>query len=175
MAKAPPIDGRKFLELTKNFGKASRDMSALGFAQTATEIVEFGHHIGLCWLKLALRHLADAKASQKQKGTRRAVFSRSYYAVYNASKAVRYVAYGTVSLFGEDHQKAGDLPDDFPNVANWAVDITRLREHRQKADYDGWEATTKEFSLTSKKCLELAKSFIGDATSYLDSKYGIKL
>src|SRR5258708_21980784 len=126
MTKAPPIDERKFLELTKNFGKVSRDMGTLGFSQAAADVVEFGHHIGLCWLKLAHRHLADAKASQKQKGTRRAVFSRSYYAVYNASKAVRYVTHGSVSLFGEDHQKAGDLPDDFPNVANWAVDIIRL-------------------------------------------------
>jgi uncharacterized protein (UPF0332 family) len=175
MVKAPPVDERKFLELTKNFGKVSRDMGALGFNETAADLVDFGHHVGLCWLKLAQRHLADAKASQKQKGTRRAVFSRSYYAVYNASKAVRYVTNGSVSLFGEDHQKAGDLPDDFPNVANWAVDITRLREHRQKADYDGWEATAKEFSLTSTKCLSLAKSFIADAASYLESKYGIGL
>lgn len=175
MAKPPPIDERRFLELTKNFSKVSRDMHTLGFAQTCADITDFGHHVGLCWLKLATRHLADAKASYKQKGTRRAVFSRAYYAVYNASKAVRYVTTGFVSLHGDDHQKAGDLPDDFPDVENWALDINRLREHRQKADYDGWEATPKEFSLTATKSLELATAFVSEAKQYLDGKYGIKL
>ena len=175
MAKPPPIDERKFLELAKNFSKTSRDMNTLGFTQACADITEFGHHVGLCWLRLAVRHLADAKASHKQRGTRRAVFSRAYYAVYNASKAVRYVTNGSVSLHGDDHQKAGDLPDDFPSVVNWAVDINRLREHRQKADYDGWGITPKEFSLTSTKSLQLAESFVSEAKQYLDSKYGIRL
>jgi uncharacterized protein (UPF0332 family) len=175
MPKIPPIDERQFLELTKNFSKVSRDMSTLGFAQTSVDIRDFGHHIGLCWLKLAIRHLADAKACQKQRGTRRAVFSRAYYAVYNASKAVRYVTHGSVSLRGDDHQKAVELPDDFPDVQNWAVDINRMREHRQKADYDGWEATPKEFALTTTKSLELATAFVAEAREYLDDKYGIKI
>ncbi len=106
MTKNPPVDERKFLELTKNFGKVSKDMGVLGFAQTSSDITEFGHHVGLCWLKLAIQHLADAKASKKQKGARRAVLSRSYYAVYNASKAIRYIVNGSVSLRGDDHQKA---------------------------------------------------------------------
>jgi hypothetical protein len=175
MVKAPPVDERKFLELTKNFSKVSKDIDSLGFVQASSDIVEFGHHVGLCWLRLAIRHLADAKVSQKQRGTRRAVFSRAYYAVYNASKAVRFVVNGAVSLRGDDHQKAADLPDDFPNVDNWVVDINRLREHRLMADYDGWQATPTEFSLTSRKSLELANSFIGEATRYLANKYGISL
>jgi HEPN domain len=174
MAKSPPIDERKFLELTKNFSKTSKDMSALGFSQTSVDITDFGYHIGLCWLKLAIRHLADARASQKKR-SRRAVLSRSYYAVYNASKAVRYIVNGSVSLRGDDHQKAVELPDDFPNVQNWAVDINRLREHRLIADYDGWAATPTELSLTSKKSLELAQSFIVEAKQYLENKYGISL
>ncbi|WP_213772784.1 HEPN domain-containing protein [Bradyrhizobium sp. dw_78] len=175
MVKAPPIDERRFLELTRNFSKVSNDMNALGFSQTSADLTEFGHHVGLCWLKLAIRHLADASASQKKKGSRRAVFSRSYYAVYNASKAVRYVVNGTVSLRGDDHQKAVELPDDFPNVDNWSVDISRLREHRLMADYDGWEATASEFSLTSKQSLSLARSFIAEARKYLENKYGIRI
>ena len=175
MVKVPPIDERRFLELTKNFSKVSRDMGTLGFAQTSADLIEFGQHVGLCWLKLAVRHLADAKASQKQRGSRRAVLSRSYYAVYNASKAIRYVVQGAVSLRGDDHQKAVDLPDDFPNVNSWVVDINRLREHRLMADYDGWNATPTEFSLTSKRSLELAASFIEEAKRYLEIKYGISL
>jgi hypothetical protein len=132
MPQAPPVDERKFVELTKNFKSVSESMRALGFPQTAADITAFGHHVGACWLRLALRHLADARASYRHRGTRRAVFSRSYYAAYNASKAVRYIEQGSVSLFGDDHKKAGDLPDDFPNVASWTVDINRLREYRQK-------------------------------------------
>jgi len=81
---------------------------------------------------------------------------------------------GAVSLKGDDHQRASDLPDDFPDVAKWASAITDLYEHRLRADYDNWTSTRAELSLTPAATVVLAEEFIAKALSYLEGKYGIK-
>ena len=39
----------------------------------------------------------------------RVTYSRSYYAAYNASKSIRYIVNGSVSLAGDDHKKAPEI------------------------------------------------------------------
>jgi hypothetical protein len=116
----------------------------------------------------------DAKAAVSS-NCDRAAYSRSYYAIYNASKSVRYIVTGSVSLTGDDHKKAPDLPDDFPEVEKWAAEIIRLREHRLRADYDNWEVTGSEHSLLATDVVGLAEQFLSEAKQYLETKFGIEL
>ena len=126
------------------------------------------------WFNLAHRHCTDASALDAVKHPR-SVYSRAYYAAYSASKAVRYIVNGEVSLRGDDHKRIADLPDDFPNVAAWVSSLPRLYEHRLRADYDNWTNTLAENELSPDDCLLAAKNFIAEAQQYLDSKYGITL
>lgn len=174
MAKVPPIDERNFLKLTQNHSEFQRKIQVLGHEKVASDVTEFAYHVGQCWLQLACEHLQDAKAAMAS-NLDRSAYSRSYYAVYNASKSIRYTVNGSVSLKGDDHQKASDLPDDFPEVDKWALDITSLREHRLRADYDNWGATASEHSLSAKDVVDLAEQFLSEAKQYLEAKFGIKL
>src|SRR6185369_5760440 len=76
--------------------------------------------VAKCWMKLAVSHLKEAKEACTLR-CRRSFYSRGYYAVYNASKAVRYLVFGTVSAKGDDHQQVSSLPDDFPEVDKWGA------------------------------------------------------
>jgi uncharacterized protein (UPF0332 family) len=119
-----------------------------------------------------LEHLEDARQSLAANRAR-ATFSRSYYAAYNASKAVRYIVNGLVSLKGDDHPKASsDLPDDFPNVDRWSEVVTNLYEHRLRADYDNWDTTAAEHILTAAASFSLASEFVHRCRLYLSAKLG---
>lgn len=172
MAKPPVVDEREFLKLTRNHGEFSQKLKTLGHSAAASDLVENAHYVGLCWFWLADEHLKDGKISAGA-GSDRAVYSRSYYAAYNASKSVRYVVAGAVSLAGDDHKDASKLPDDFPDLAKWADAITRLREHRLIADYDNWTSTKSEFSMTSTEAIQLAEAFVAEAKVYLHTKFGL--
>ena len=115
MAKVPPIEEREFLKLTQNHSEFRHKIQVLGHEKVASDVTEFAHHVGLCWLQLACEHMEDAKTAMASSRDRSA-YSRSYYAAYNASKSIRYIANGSVSLTGDDHKKASHLPDDFPEV-----------------------------------------------------------
>ena len=173
MAKVPPIDERNFLKLTQNHSEFHHKIHVLGHEKAASDVTEFAYHVGQCWLQLACEHLQDAKAAMAS-SLARSAYSRSYYAVYNASKSIRYIVNGSVSLKGDDHQKASDLPDDFPEVDKWALDITSLREHRVRADYDNWGATGSEHLLAVAETVQLAENFLSDAKQYLEFKCRIK-
>jgi hypothetical protein len=123
-------------------------------------------------MELGQEHLVDAYAAL-QAGRNRAAFSRSYYAAYNASKCIRYIASGVVSLNGDDHRKASELPDDFPSVDRWSAVIPRLLEHREFADYDNWRFTASQHSLSSQQAYELAAEFLDVAKRYLHQKFGV--
>lgn len=172
MAKPPVVDEREFLKLTRNHGEFSQKLRSLGHSAAAADLVENAHYVGLSWFRLADEHLADGKIAASA-GSDRAAYSRSYYAAYNASKSVRYIVTGGVSLAGDDHKEASNLPDDFPDVARWADAVTRLREHRLRADYENWTSTRSEFSMTSKEAIQLAEEFMADAKAYLQTKFGI--
>lgn len=124
------------------------------------------------WIKLGDEHMADALAAQVA-GRTRAAYSRAYYAAYNASKAVRYHVNGIVSLRGDDHQAAAELPDDFPDVDQWSKFIAGLYEHRLRADYDNWSNTASEHTLPPSDCITSAQRFLTECRQYLLQKFGV--
>lgn len=174
MVKAPPLEELDFIKLTQNHGKFCAALRVLGYKSTSQGIAEFAHHVGLCWLQLAIEHLQDAKAARSS-GCNRSTYSRSYYAVYNASKAVRFLVTGSVSLNADDHKKASELPDDFPDVEKWANVIIGLYEHRLRADYDNWSSTASQHSMRIEEAVDLAEQFTNAAKQYLEGKLGITL
>jgi hypothetical protein len=174
MAKPPTVDEKEFLKITRNHGEFSRTLRLLGLPDASTQVVENAQHVALRWFYLAIEHIVDAKAAEGN-GLLRASYSRSYYAAYNASKSIRYICTGSVTLTGDDHKNASDLPDDFPDVEKWTAAINNLREHRLKADYDNWASTAAELSLTPQQAVHLADAFTSEAAKYLETKYGIIL
>jgi uncharacterized protein (UPF0332 family) len=172
MAKAPPVHELEFLKHVPNHAEFLRKLATLGVS--APDVTLYAFHVGQCWFRLAEEHLQDCRLAESA-GTRRAVFSRAYYAVYNASKAVRYIVVGAVSLKGDDHQRAHDLPNDFPDVDQWSLQITRLYENRLRADYDNWNSTSSEFSMSPADALSCADTFVTMTKTYLNTKFGIAL
>lgn len=124
------------------------------------------------WFQLARQH-ADELAKLDPAQLPRAVYSRSYYAAYNASKAVRYMSRGIVSLRGDDHRAVSELPDSFPNVAHWARSLQLLYEHRLRADYDNWTQTSSEHILKPEECVKLAQDFLVASEKFLDDEYKV--
>ena len=172
MAKAPPIHEREFLKLVPNHAESVRKLATLGVP--IPDVTQYALHVGSCWIRLAEEHLQDCRLAERA-GSRRAAFSRAYYAVYNASKGVRYIVVGAVSLKGDDHHKAQDLPNDFPDVDQWSLRITRLYENRLRADYDNWNSTGSEFSMATSEALSFADKFVPTTKTYLNAKFGIAI
>jgi hypothetical protein len=172
VVREPSVTELEFISLTVNHGQFSEKLRQLGLPTAADGIQKNAFHVGLRWMKLAEEHLDDAAASLAA-GRKRSTFSRSYYAAYNASKAVRYIVLGAVSLKGDDHHKASDLPNDFPSGDRWAQMVPKLYEHRLFSDYDNWRSTESEHSLTPAEAYELAGEFLVAAKSYLQAKFGI--
>lgn len=172
MHRPPPVHEKEFLNLTGNHGQLCAKLRALSTPDQT--IHEYAQHVATCWYELAGEHLREAAASLKA-GSTRAAFSRSYYAAYNASKAVRYMVNGVVSLKGDDHRQASELPTDFPSAAMRGTEMTRLYENRLRADYDNWVTTTSEYTLTAQDALSLATDFVQEVRTYLNAKYGMTL
>jgi uncharacterized protein (UPF0332 family) len=172
MAKAPPVHELEFLKHVPNYAELQRKLATLGIS--VPDVALYALHVGQCWIRLAEEHLDDCRLAEIA-GARRAAFSRAYYAAYNASKAVRYTVAGAVSLKGDDHQKAHDLPNDFPDVDQWSLRITRLYENRLRADYDNWNSTDAEYSMTTAEALSFADVFVSMAKTYLNTKFGTAL
>ena len=170
-----PKDERLFLKGIKNhaaFRKQLADLSiSSDFALFDQKVVDVVN----CWYTLAKEHLTEARTALASRSAR-SVYSRSYYAAYNASKAIRYIVYGEVSLRGDDHTKAAsELPDDFPGVDKWASIIATLYEHRLRADYDNWTDTSGEHTFSPRDCIDHAEHFVNDCALYAKSKFGQSL
>lgn len=173
MRKALPIHEREFLRISANHREFARKLAALGFQ--SGDFDGFATQVCEAWFRLGEAHLAEARVLLKV-GVHRAALSRAYYAAYNASKAARYLAQGLVSLKGDDHGKAStELPDDFPDLANWARRMTTLYENRLRADYDNWSSTSAEFTLTPEVAFREAEGFVEEVRRYLNTKYGVQL
>jgi hypothetical protein len=132
---APSVEELRFIEITENHGEFCASLRSLGHNAAAESVEKNAVHVGFCWLRLGMEHLDEARAALVAI-KRRSTYSRSYYAAYNVSKAVRYIVNGEVSLKGDDHHSASDLPGDFPDGDRWSTVITTLYEHRLMADYD---------------------------------------
>jgi uncharacterized protein (UPF0332 family) len=172
LVREPSVTELEFMSITVNHGHFAEKLRQLNQPDAAKDVQKNAFFVGLRWLALAHEHLADAEVAL-QAGRNRMTFSRSYYAAYNASKAIRYIVSGAVSLKGDDHHKASDLPNDFPSVDKWAEMIPKLYEHRLFSDYDNWLATQSAHSLTAQQAFELAKEFLSATKSYLHDKFGI--
>jgi len=83
------------------------------------------------------------------------------------------MAFGTVSLKGDDHRKAPDLPSDFPDAATWSDALTRLYENRLRADYDNWIGTERNFSEKPDQAVQSARRFLRTTRTYLNGRFGI--
>jgi len=167
-------DERKALELLKNHAELKSKLTSLTMSGDLPILDAHVHAIARKWFELARLHYADAAAADVRKNPR-AVYSRSYYAAYNASKAVRYVVQGIVSLKGDDHKKVADLPSSFPDVDSWAAKLPALYEHRLRADYDNWSDTPTENVLSPKECLDTSAMFLKVAGQFLLEKYELKV
>lgn len=164
-------DERRTLELLKNHGEFKATLILLSMKGDLPLLESYVHAVARRWFELAKEHYADA-SNTNSRTSPRAVYSRAYYAVYNASKSVRYIARGQVSLKGDDHRKVADLPDNFPNVDSWAAKLQILYEHRLRADYDNCSGTTTENMLSAAQCVEDAGDFLEIAAQFLQSEYG---
>jgi uncharacterized protein (UPF0332 family) len=168
----PPLTEIDFLAMMGNHGQFREKLRSLGQSSAAAVIEKHSVYVGLCWFRLALEHLEDAGHAIGA-GRTRSAFSRSYYAAYNASKSVRYIVDGAVSLKADDHHKASSgLPDDFPDVDRWSEEVTKLYEHRLRADYDNWASTATDQSLSADHAFKLAKEFVDRCRAYLSQRLG---
>lgn len=174
MATKLPIAELEFLQTVGNHRDFRNRLLKLGLAAADGQVEQFARQVGSRWLMLAQHHLRDAKRSLKSK-SRRAVYSRSYYAAYNASKSVRYIATGFVSLKADDHQKASELPGDFPDPVNWGAKITKLYEQRLRSDYDNWEGMRGRFTMRTDECVKTAGQFFRICKKYLRDKHGLTI
>ena len=172
--RAPPVSELEFLGLTGNHGEFNKTLLLLGQTAASGDLKTYICHVGLCWMRLALEHRDDAQSALSMNRSR-STFSRSYYAAYNASKAVRYIVFGGVSLKGDDHHKASDLPDDFPNVDSWSAVIVTLYEHRLLADYDNWMETASKCTLSPEQAFNLANEFVNRSRAYLSIRLGVQI
>ena len=167
-------DERRTLELLKNHGEFRATLISLTMNSDLLLLESHVHAVARRWFELAKEHYADASNANPSTSPR-AAYSRAYYSVYNASKSVRYIVRGQVSLKGDDHRKVADLPNNFPDVDAWAAKLQVLYEHRLRADYDNWSDTTSENILSAAQCVKDAGDFLGIAAQFLQSEYGFNI
>jgi len=172
MASArPPVHELQFLKLTANHLEFDRKLTELHLPNPA--LGQHAEYIGAAWFHLGDEHLAEVRSLLRLKSVPvRAIYSRSYYAAYNASKGIRYLTAGFVSLKGDDHGKAAELPGDFPDKEKWAKLISTLYENRLRADYDNWTTTQADFSESPNDAAKAAQDFIKIARNYINAKLG---
>lgn len=167
-------DERRALELLKNHAEFKATLVSLTMNADLPILESQVHAVARKWFELARVHYLDASAADAELNPR-SVYSRTYYAAYNASKAVRYVVQGFVSLRGDDHKKVADLPGGFPDVDSWVSKLPLLYEHRLRADYDNWSDTASENVLAPADCLAIAADFLKAAEQFLLEGYGLKV
>ena len=167
-------DERRTLDSVKNHGEFRAALLTLAMNADLGVLDLHVHAVAKKWFLLAREHQAEASAADPITSPRM-VYSRAYYAAYNASKAVRYVVRGQVSLRGDDHRKVADLPDRFPDVEAWSAKLPVLYEHRLRADYDNWTNSTAENTCSAAQCLGDATEFLAVAAGFLLSEYGLNV
>jgi uncharacterized protein (UPF0332 family) len=172
MPTAKHVTEVSFLKISGNHQEFASKLRQLQIPDGA--VVRRAAEIAAKWFGLAEEHLRDARQSQGSKSPRSA-YSRAYYAAYNASKAVRFMHKGMVSLHGDDHAKANELPDDFADSPKWSKTITDLYADRLRADYDNWDDTTTSFARPPNDAIALAEEFLSIAREYLKTKHGVTL
>ena len=126
------------------------------------------------WFRLGQQHLRAARQLAADARNWRGAQSRCYYAVYNASKSIRYFVNGSVRLDHRDHKAAGDFPADFPNRARWFSFVTDLRRDRNIADYDPWIGVRNSLKYEPLQAVRETEKFLETCRRYLATR-GVKL
>ena len=143
-----------FLEIG-NHGKVR---SILSGVISSSEMEKFDakvNEITRLFFSLGNKHLYVAKKLVAS-GVKRSTVSRAYYACYSYSRAVRYKVSGHYEVDQKDHNKIGELPKDFPNLAHWNTVLAEMRLDRNTADYEPSAAAVR-----SMKHKRLLKNFFG--------------
>jgi len=99
----------------------------------------------------------------------RQVVSRAYYGAYGISRAIRLATTGAYTRESKDHEKIGDLPDDFPDKATYANRLRLLRDDRNLCDYDH-SAVQPDLAITVADALTLVDSLLVHARTYLRTR-----
>lgn len=168
MSTKPPI-----LELG-NHARVLRILELISGRSDLSWYNEEVHAVVCRWVNLAMQHLRTARGLAPKPRNWRGVVSRSYYAAYNASRALRYAVSGSIKLDVDDHKVVGDLPPDFPNRAAWSTFLIDLRKDRNLADYEPWTKTLSALSERPRTSLDRTEEFLRQSKTYLRKK-GIKL
>lgn len=155
------------LLLNKNVVELKKHLAGILSKDSASAFDTAVQHNVIQLFKLGEHHYTFAQAIAAQYW--RQIVSRSYYAAYNISKAVRLAVNGSYSQEVKDHEKVGDLPDDFPNKNIYANKLRLLRDDRNLCDYDH-TAVQAELGSTSADTLQLVSDLIGDAKKYLGAR-----
>ncbi|WP_216293577.1 hypothetical protein [Delftia acidovorans] len=164
----------EFIKIVYNHLELDRKLNTLNCSSPI--IQEHADFIGKAWFNLGDEHLKEAKSmATLAQSPKRAIYSRTYYAAYSASKSIRYLTAGAVSLKGDDHGKATDLPHDFPDKENWANTISKLYENRLRADYDNWTSTPTDYSQNIQDAINSSEAFIIEARNYINNKKGCQI
>ncbi len=152
------------LLLNKNVGELKKHLAGI-LSKKSTRAFDTAVRENVIQLfKLAEQHHTFAQAIAAKHW--RQIVSRSYYAAYNVSKAIRLAANGYYSQEAKDHEKVGDLPQDFPNRNIYANRLRLLRDDRNLCDYDH-TAVQAELGSTSADTLNFVSDLIADAKQYL--------
>jgi len=121
-------------------------------------------------LALARALLRDASAAMlTSPALYRTAVSRSYYSMYHALRAAAYLYHG-----GDDHEQhtvlPSKIPDDFPDKKNWENTLKNARLERNRADYDPYPRSDRDFAAIAQSLLQSATDLIPIARTYLRSK-----
>ncbi|GAB3331958.1 HEPN domain-containing protein [Marilutibacter aestuarii] len=121
-------------------------------------------------VRLAASFLKDARReASRAKPCYRIVIGRGYYAMYHAVRALVYLRHG-----GDDHEShstvARNLPDDFPDRADWINRFGNARLDRNRADYDPFPLRDASYKAAALRVLSDASELSDVIMAYLQSK-----
>ncbi len=171
--EAPSVTEPDFLQLG-NQNKVRRIISAFASQETLAGFDAAAGDIVKRWYSLARDHLSAARHLLRVRGAWRSVVSRTYYAAYNASRAVRLHVTGSVKRGAKDHKSIADLPDDFPRRRDWSAFLQDLRFDRSLSDYEPWPETYRELNRRPAQSLREVTDFLRSVREYLGGR-GVKL
>lgn len=154
------------LLLNKNVGELKRQLAGILSTKSA-QVFDATVRKNVAQLfKLGEQHYMFARGISASHW--RQVVSRSYYAVYNVSRAIRLAVAGHYSQEVKDHEKVGELPDDFPDKSTYTNKLRLLRDDRNLCDYDH-TVVQADLGSTSVDTLQLVELFIDHGRQYLNA------
>ena len=151
---------KNVIELRRELGSILSKRSAAAFDQHVRDNV-------VQLFNLGLNHFNFARVQQSTNW--RQIVSRCYYGAYNVSKAIRLAVNGQYSKETKDHEKIGELPDDFPEKSTYANRLRLLRDDRNLCDYDHTTAEA-DLGMSSSEAIALVDRFVAHARPYLGAR-----